>query len=698
MVSMTPSLLITPYADHVTKNRLASASSPYLQQHADNPVDWFPWGSEALEKAAREDKPLFLSIGYASCHWCHVMAHESFEDEEVAALVNRSFVAIKIDREERPDLDQIYMAATQASTGHGGWPMTVFATPDGRPFFTGTYFPPSDRGGQPSFTRVLLSLEDAWATQRSMVEEQADILAAAVAKESRLVDSLTIDVEGSLQLQPILTTLVDELAERFDGADGGFGGAPKFPRPSYIDACLLDAARTGRSESLAMATTTLDMMAAGGIYDHLAGGFARYSVDRHWLVPHFEKMLTDQALLARTYLHGYLLTGNPSYAQVVRETVEWVLGDLRLESGGYASSIDADAAGHEGSHAVFTPSDIETALRGHDDALTPSDAMAFYGITEEGTFEHGKSMVTRQRHQPLLRNEAEEVTRRLLLDVRQHRPQPAIDDKLLLEWNAMFASVLSQAAFHFENPLWAADAATLLDTLLTTMRDPSGRLLRSARHGVAAHLAMLGDYAWLIEALTRQFELDGDGRWLDEARSLCDTMLELFWDGPLPTPAQPDNGAGFFTTGSDAEALLVRAKDLFDGALPSATAVAVTALARLAVLTNHDQSRLVAERMVNIASSILTGHPTAVPDLVISLGWLRSTIEVVTPGPPGRLRSATAKTFIPFGLAVAGHDVRCSLLANRHDGVGYVCHHGTCQQPVTTEKEIVALLGHAVRA
>ena len=686
------------YAGVVIENTLAGETSPYLLQHAENPVAWQPWGAAALERARLEDKPLLISIGYAACHWCHVMAHESFEDEAIAELVNASFIPIKIDREERPDLDALYMTATQAATGHGGWPMTVFATPDARPFFAGTYFPPVDRGGQPGFPRVLAALSDAWATQRASVEAQADELAGAVTKEARFVDALAPEsMVGDLDLDQVLATLVAELGDRFDAVDGGFGGAPKFPRPSYVECLLAHHVRTSDPLALEMATTTLDAMAAGGIYDHLAGGFARYSVDARWLVPHFEKMLTDQALLARSYLHAFELTGREDYRQVAIETLDWVLDELSLPSGGLASSVDADAAGHEGSHAVFTPAEVAAALDGVSGALAHADAVAFYGVSDEGTFEHGSSVLARRRGEPLVRSEAQEVTRRALLTARRARPQPSIDDKVIVEWNAMAASVLAEAARAWGIERFARAAESIVELLDGSFRDVNGHLHRAGRNGVVAHHGMLGDHAWLLEAMTRLFELTGEDRWLVRGHAVAHEMISRFHDGPVPTATNPDAGGGFFTTANDAEALLVRAKDLFDGALPSATATAATALARLGTLRGDADLRAIAERTVVRASKILTDHPSAVPDLVVALGWLRADVEVAVPGPRGPLLASALDSFAPFTLTVHGSAPHCALLTDRSIGSAYVCRQGVCDLPSTDPDSVVAQLASALR-
>ena len=681
----------------VSVNRLAAATSPYLLQHADNPVAWFEWGPEALAKAAEEDKPLFLSIGYAACHWCHVMAHESFENEEIAELLNRSFVAIKIDREERPDLDQLYMSACQAATGHGGWPLSVFATPEGRPFFAGTYFPPVDRGGQPSFPRVLLALEDAWANKRTEVEEQASALTAAVENEASFADTLAEQLPSdALDFDRSLGALVAALTERFDAQAGGFGGAPKFPRPSYVEACLVHYQRTSDPASLAMARTTLDAMAAGGIYDHLAGGFARYSVDDQWLVPHFEKMLTDQALLARCYLHAFQLTGDAHYKAVVTETLDWVLDALTCPNGGLASSVDADAAGEEGSHAVFTPHDVAEALRNVPGVLSPEDACDFYNITAEGTFEHGASVVARTRFSNLLRNDTQERTRAALLEARAARPQPGIDDKIIVEWNAMTASVLAEAAAVLANDRWAEAARRIVRVLDRDFRLPSGRLSRSGRQGTLTHLAMLADHAWLLEACTRLYELDADDSWLERAEAIAAELCELFFDGTLPTTLEPAQGSGFFTTGHDAEVLLARNKDVFDSALPSATSVAITGLARLSALQGSTEHSVVADRTVTLLGAAIERHPMAVPDLILSLGWLRACRELAIPGIPGELLGAARSVFAPFVVFTHGESQTNPLLLGRSEGWAYLCENQFCQRPVQTPAEVVAQLLAAV--
>ncbi len=431
-------------------NLLTDETSPYLRQHADNPVEWYPWGDEALQRAKDEDKPIFLSIGYASCHWCHVMAHESFEDEVTAKDLARWFISVKVDREERPDLDSLYMAATQALTGSGGWPMSVFCTPDGRPYYAGTYFPPEERHGLPSFRRVVQAMGTAWETEREQVLAQADALVDAVRREVNLPESMR-DIAGEpgrsraaggdLDPDALIEQLATGLASGFDATWGGFGPAPKFPRPTLVELCLRHARRAGSERSRQMALTTLDAMAAGGIYDHVVGGFCRYSTDNHWLVPHFEKMLTDQALLARAYLHGWQETGKADYLGVVTETLDFVLSDLSTPEGALYSSFDADAGGIEGSHATFTLDELRQALPDHLVGPTAE----WYGITDAGNWE-GRSIPCRPVGASLRRPPDVEEGRALLAELRRTRVQPARDEKVLTEWNAMAVATLAEVA------------------------------------------------------------------------------------------------------------------------------------------------------------------------------------------------------------------------------------------------------------
>ncbi len=597
-------------------NHLADETSPYLRQHADNPVEWFPWGDEALRRAKDEDKPIFLSIGYASCHWCHVMAHESFEDDATAADLSRWFISVKVDREERPDLDSLYMAATQALTGSGGWPMSVFCTPDGRPFYAGTYFPPEERHGMPAFRRVIEALGTAWEQEREGVLAQAEALVDAVRKEVRLAETMSgSDSEDSpgpgseahsgpvpAPRIPAVGIDADDLIERvvaglwggFDPQWGGFGPAPKFPRPSLVELCLRHHRRTGSERSRQMAVTTLDGMAAGGMYDHLVGGFCRYSTDTRWLVPHFEKMLTDQALLARAYLHAWQETGLDNYLTVVTETLDFVLRDLSTPEGALFSSFDADAGGVEGSHATFTLAELEAALPA--DLVQPT--ADWYGITPGGNWE-GRSILCRPVGAPLQRPPLIEEARVLLSVVRAGRVQPARDEKVLTEWNAMAAATLAEVAMVTGSAQYATRAVEIGEFLLAAMYH-GGRLMRSWQGGRARHLAVAADHAWLVEACVRLSELTGDTLWRSRANRVAHELLERFWD---------DESGGFFTTGDDSETLIVRPKEYLDGALPATNSIAVHALLRANALGDDEGLRHAAERTVTETAALLDAPP-----------------------------------------------------------------------------------------
>ncbi len=692
-------------------NRLAEETSPYLRQHAGNPVGWYPWGEEAFDRARREDKPLFVSVGYASCHWCHVMAHESFEDPATATDLDRSFVSVKVDREERPDVDAVYMAAVQAMTGSGGWPMSVFCTPDGRPFFGGTYFPPTDRHGMPAFRRVLAALAEAWTERRAEVEAQADALVEAVAREvclaDHLADRLAADANvattdrattsaataggpdassgpdgaaaGSARAADLLARTVAQLGERFDPEWGGFGPAPKFPRPTLVELCLRHHRATGDERSLAMATTTLDAMAAGGIYDHLAGGFARYSTDRQWLVPHFEKMLTDQALLARAYLHAWQETGRPEYRQVVVETLGYVLADLAAPVGGLCASEDADAAGVEGGHATSTPDQVAGALAaaGREDLL--ATALAWYGVTPDGNWE-GTTVLRRPVGGPLLRPGPVEEARRLLLVARRQRPQPARDGKVLTEWNAMAAAVLAEAAGAAGEPGWARAAEDLGDFLFAELRGPDGHWRRSLGSDLPAYAA---DHAWLVECCTRLAELTGRARWTERAVAVAGTLLDQFWD---------DRRGGLFTTGHRAERLVVRAKELVDGAIPSANAVAAGALLRLAALTGDERFGDAGGRILALAAPLLAEQPLALADMVAAAGLAEGTTEVVVAGDRPDLLAVARARWLPGAVLAWGEPWPSPLWEGRAPGAAYVCHRYTCQVPATDAATLASQL------
>ncbi len=683
-------------------NRLREASSPYLRQHAGNPVDWYPWGTEAFARAKAEDKPLFVSIGYAACHWCHVMAHESFEDPAIAQLLHRSFVSVKVDREERPDVDAVYMAAVQAMTGSGGWPMSVFCTPDGRPFFAGTYFPPSDRHGMPSFRHVLDAVAGAWQERRGEVEAQASTLVDALERETRVVDRLAPLPPGDRpRWDAVSTRAVAELAERFDATWGGFGPAPKFPRPTLVELCLRAARERARrddrddpggprdggllADPLTMAATTLDAMAAGGIYDHLEGGFARYSTDARWLVPHFEKMLTDQALAVRAYLHAWQVTGSPTYLQVVRETIRFVAGSLSTDDGGFCASLDADAAGVEGGHATWTPDEVREALVSNVGAGDVPGLAAtlcdWWGVTEHGNFE-GRSVLHRPPGAGLLRPPEVEAGRKALLAARRRRPQPARDDKVLTEWHAMFTAALAEAAWTCDDERWAERALAAARYLFSHNRRPDGRWLRSAESGVPG---FAGDYAWVVECATWLATLTGDGRWVERAGEAAYGLLELFWD---------DERGGLFTTGHDADPLVAQAKDVVDGALPSANAAGAIALLRLGALSGDARWTDAATRIVELAAPLVGGQPLAVADMLRALAFVDRGAEIVVAGDRAELLDAVRRRWLPDAVVAWGTPTASPLWEGREAGVAYVCRGFACELPARDVVTFGAQLDH----
>jgi hypothetical protein len=678
-------------------NHLADETSPYLRQHADNPVQWFPWGDEALQRARDEDKPLFVSIGYASCHWCHVMAHESFEDPDTAADLAKSFISVKVDREERPDLDAVYMAATQALTGAGGWPMSVFCTPDGRPFYAGTYFPPVERQGMPSFRRVVQALGDAWANERSQVLEQADALVGAVRRDLRLAEALSEDagggaagggtpllrLAGTLSETPVDTEVLIEqvvagLAAGFDPEWGGFGPAPKFPRPTLVELCLRRARRGGPDAAHArhMGLRTLDAMAAGGIYDHLVGGFCRYSTDARWLVPHFEKMLTDQAQLARAYLHAWQDGGRSEYLVVVTETLDFVLRDLSTPEGALYSSFDADAGGIEGAHATFTVEELREILP----APLVGPAAEWYGITPGGNWE-GRSIPVRPVGAPLERPPEAEEARLLLAAARADRVQPARDEKVLTEWNAMMVATLAEVAAATGREDYGRRAEEIGGFLWASMF-VDGRLMRSWQGGRARHFAVAADYAWLAEASFRLSEWTGKAVWRERSVRAVLELLELFWD---------DESGGFFTTGRDAEALVVRPKEFLDGAVPAANSVAVAALLHASALVDDPRIDEAIDRTVRLAGPLLERHPGALADMVSALPHWSGRNEIVVTGNRPDLLAEVRRNWLPAAVTLWGEPDGGPLFEGRppEPGMAYVCQGRTCQVP-TADAAILA--------
>ncbi|MFZ6002308.1 MAG: thioredoxin domain-containing protein [Actinomycetota bacterium] len=654
-------------------NRLAEETSPYLRQHAHNPVDWYAWGEEAFAAARERDVPILLSVGYSACHWCHVMAHESFEDPAVAAVMNRVFVNIKVDREERPDVDDIYLEATQAMTGQGGWPMTVVLTPDGRPFFAGTYFPKLRRGGMIGFVELCERIEELWRNRRDDLLAQADQLTGALGRSAQL-DS------GAVPNDRDIEAAIDRLLSATDMARGGLGGAPKFPQPMAQEVLAAAAAR-GDERALTALVVTLDNMAAGGIYDHIGGGFSRYAVDDVWLVPHFEKMLYDNALLMRLYLHGWQITGAERFRQVLSETIAYVLRDLRLPGGGVASAEDADSEGEEGKFYVWSDDDLVAALG--DAAQVARD---WYGFRPQGNFEHGSTIPNRLHAVGTLERPAEvEAVRARLFDARSGRIRPGLDDKVLTEWNAYLVASLAEAGAASGEQAWVAAAVDIADFLLQNLRRADGRWLRSWQADAGAkHLAYATDHGALLDAFTRLAEATGRARWIAEARAVADALLDLFWD---------DERGGVFTAGHDAEALIARPKDLMDNATPGANGLAAVGLLRLAALTDEARYREAGESVVRLVGPVAVQHPTAFGHVMAAVDLLAGgTTEIVVPGDRPDLVSAVQRRFLPNAVLAWGERFASPLWEGRDDGKAYVCKGYTCRLPATDVEELAAQL------
>jgi len=663
---------------HRFSNRLTGETSPYLLQHAHNPVDWYPWGPEALERARAEGRPIFLSIGYAACHWCHVMERESFEDEATAEQLNRDFVAIKVDREERPDLDQVYMSAVQAMTGSGGWPMSVFLTPAGRPFYGGTYFPDTSRHGLPSFRDVLTGVTDAWRTRRGELEESGERLTGTLNTSSRF------PVAPSLADRGVMDRAVGALEPQFDAAHGGWGRAPKFPQSMTIEFLLRRWVEAGDSRALAMARGTLDRMAAGGIHDQLGGGFHRYATDAIWLVPHFEKMLYDNAQLARVYTHAYQATGGTRHLDVARDTLDYMLRDLRLADGTFAASQDADTDGEEGLTFTWSADEIRTVLG----AAAP-DFMTVYGVTEHGNWEHTNIL---SRITPLGDEAGEQrlaAARAALLAVRAGRSQPGRDDKALAAWNGLAIGALADAAGVFppdDADRYRAAAVQAADALLAGIRAADGSIRRSWKDGRALHSGVLEDYTHLADGLLALYEATFDERWFVAARDLMDQVLTRFAD-----PA-----GGFFDTAADAEALITRPKDLQDNAVPSGNAMAAAVLVRLAALTGEGRYRDAAEASLRLVAAFADRYPSGFAQWLTALDVaLADVVEVAIVGVGGEpgmaeLLAPLNEGYRPNQVVAMAADPAASVVPLMADRVrregrptAYVCRNFACRQPVT---------------
>ena len=652
-------------------NHLANQSSPYLIQHKDNPVDWWPWCDEAFELARSEDKPIFLSVGYASCHWCHVMAHESFEDSLTADFLNEHFVSIKVDREERPDIDALYMEAVQALTGSGGWPMSVFLTPDGRPFYAGTYFPPRETGILTGFTGVLSTLSDAWEHRRREVEQQADEVSRAIAFRTE-IENTTFNIDIA-RAPDFLEAAALRLLENFDRQWGGFGSAPKFPQPSLLELLFNYFQKSKSSDALDAAQTTLDAMCSGGIYDHLGGGFARYSVDDRWLVPHFEKMLYDQAQMAKIYAIGWAITKNPNWRQVATETIDYVLRDLHEPGKALFSSQDADSEGVEGKYYLFKASEIRGILG--------ADAQSFldhYGITEKGNFE-GSNILHLPARGELFRSPQLEESRRRVLSARSSRVPPGLDDKVILEWNAMFIAALAQVGFLMDRNDWVQKGEALLSFLENNMRR-EGRWMRIWRNGNLSQPAFASDYANLVDAYTRTYEATGKSKYLYSALDCAQDLLDLFED---------KKDGGFFTVGTDQKQLILRTKDLFDGAIPSTNSVAARSLARLWKLTDRSEFKESAAKVIDLLDGGIAHHPGAFPVLVQSMSLLNSSSqEIVIPGHVSDLLAQLKGRWLPDAVIAFGEELGSPLWTGRQRGFAYICQNFSCLAPIAQASEL----------
>jgi len=673
-------------------NRLAGETSPYLLQHAHNPVDWSPWGSDALARAKLLDRPIFLSIGYAACHWCHVMERESFEDEATADYLNARFVSIKVDREERPDLDQVYMGAVQAMTGGGGWPMSVFLTPDGRPFYGGTYFPPEPRHGLPSFRQVLEGVHRAWVEDRDGVEGSGSRLVAALAEGSRL--PATGRAEGPSPV--LLDTAVSLLEQGFDAATGGWGGAPKFPQPMTIEFLLGRAAATGDPRPLAIARRSLDAMADGGIHDQLGGGFHRYSTDARWLVPHFEQMLYDNAQLLSAYAAGWRLTGDVRYLEIADGVVAYFARELRRDDGSFAASQDADTEGEEGGTFVWSADEVGDVL-GPDDAAFLAQ---FYDVTAAGNWE-GRNILQRIRPEGSAEVETRlAAIRGRLLERRAQRPQPARDDKALAAWNGLAIAALARRGRGENGDQAKSLASGAAESVLSGLyRD--GRLMRSWKDGRATGDGVLEDYACLADGLLALYDTTFEERWFTTARALMDSVLEHF--------ADPDGG--FFDTADDHERLITRPKDVQDNATPSGGGMATHVLLRLAALTGEGRYRTAAERALPSIAPLAARYPTAFAKWLsafeLALGDIVEIAIVGSPDEPGtrELLAVASGGFHPARVVALAADPMASavpLLAGRtrirNRPTAYVCRGFACQVPVTDADALAAQLDERAAA
>ena len=684
-------------SEHKHTNALINETSPYLLQHAHNPVDWYPWSDATLSKARDQNKPILLSIGYSACHWCHVMEHESFENEAIAKLMNENFVNIKVDREERPDLDQIYMNAVQMMTGHGGWPMTMFLTPAGVPFYGGTYFPPDDRHNMPGFPRVLMSVAEAYRSQ----QEQVVHTATTMLGELRRVD--IAEPSREILTTELLDSAYRRIAANYDPQNGGFGGAPKFPPSMTLEFFLHVHHRTGSGDALEIVQNTCRKMAAGGIYDQLGGGFHRYSVDGYWLVPHFEKMLYDNALLSRLYLHLYQLTKDEDVRRIAEETLDYVVREMTDSTGGFYSTQDADSEGHEGKFFVWSRKQVIDAL-GKEDGELFSD---YFNVTENGNFEGrnilhvtstfdeiaARKQVSLERLQKVI-----ETGRQKLFHIREQRIHPGRDEKILTAWNGLMLSSFAEASGILDRADYRDVAEANAEFLLSRLQQ-NGLLLRTYKDGEAKLNAYLEDYACLIDGLISLFEASGELGWLEAAIQLTQTMIEQFWD---------DESGGFFFTGKSHEQLIIRSKDFLDNATPSGNSVALFALLRLSLLTGNEDYRRRATAVLRLLANQMRRYPSAFGFAMCGLDFYLSTPkEIALVGAPTdetlqQLMRTLWLTYLPNRVIAIStvYSERATrlipLLRERNQpaetATAYVCQAYTCQLPAKTPDDFVAQL------
>jgi uncharacterized protein YyaL (SSP411 family) len=668
-------------------NRLANESSPYLLQHADNPVDWFPWDQEALTLARELNRPILLSVGYAACHWCHVMAHESFEDPETASLMNDNFINIKVDREERPDIDRIYMNAVVAMTGQGGWPMTVALTPEGEPFFGGTYFPPAPRHGLPSFKQVLSSLADAWKNRRDQVLE------SAVGITDYLESSMAVAAGATNLDESVLEKAFSGISRSFDERHGGFGKAPKFPQPMTLEYLLRYYLRSEDEESLAMVERSLESMAKGGIFDHLGGGFARYSTDDTWLVPHFEKMLYDNALLARVYLHAWKVTGRPLFRRVVEDTLDWLLAEMQDEGGGFYSSLDADSEGVEGKYYVWSASEIQDVLGDDADLFSK-----LYGVIPRGNWE-GTNILHGPNNLSQLDVDLDEafrlisVAKKKLTAARESRVRPGLDNKVLTSWNGLALAALAEAGRELKSEVYTEAAIRNAEFIYNNLRQPDGRLFRTWKSGNGAKIAgFLEDYAFLADGLLALYQSTFDERWFAWSQELANVILSHFADA---------EGVGFFDTPDDHEQLISRPRETQDNAIPSGNAVAVSVLLQLYLYVGNGLYWDMALEALSSMQSMMAQYPLGFGHWLGAASFaLGEMLEIAIVGDHSaddtrELLEVVTSRYRPNVVVAVGSEHGLVPLLNDRKRIhnmatAYVCHQFVCERPVITAAELKA--------